>query len=302
MSRQGGRRLVPFAYGFRPFFLLGGVYAVVAIAVWLWVYGSGIMPDSRMPPQFWHAHEMIFGFIAAAIAGFLLTAVPSWTGGRGFSGWPLIGLTVVWLAGRAAFAFGDRLNIGFLGAAELVFLPGVILLVAPSLFRGGNRNTRLVPVLLVFWAMDILFLYGIQANNLALSGAALRGALGLVLVLVTVIGGRIVPAFTANAERAARFDGNPRERMTAIGVADEIFVRTFPLHARTEKLIQEGLQRLMEGRTAFVIAHRLSTIVNADRIYVLDQGRVTEIGNHRQLLVKDGLYAALWKVQAGIGA
>jgi len=199
MNRPTEKRLVPFAYGFRPFFLLAGLFAAVSVTAWLWVYGAGAFPDARMPPQFWHAHEMIFGFIAAAIAGFLLTAVPSWTGSRGFSGLPLVVLTAVWLAGRIAFGLGDTLPFGLLAAVELAFLPGVMLLVAPSLFRSSNRNARLLVVLLVFWAMDAWFLYGIAAGDVAASAAALRGALGLVLVLITVIGGRIVPAFTRNA-------------------------------------------------------------------------------------------------------
>ena len=199
MNRPAGKKLVPFAYGFRPFFLLAGIYAALSVVAWLWVYGAGVIPDPRIPPQFWHAHEMIFGFIAAAIAGFLLTAVPSWTGSRGFSGPPLVVLTALWLAGRIAFGLGDTLPFGLLAALELAFLPGVMLLVAPSLFRSSNRNARLLVVLLVFWATDAWFMYGIAAGDIAVSAAALRGALGLVLVLITVIGGRIVPAFTRNA-------------------------------------------------------------------------------------------------------
>lgn len=199
MNRPAEKRLVPFAYGFRPFFLLAGIFAALSVFAWLWVYGAGAVPDPRMPPQFWHAHEMLFGFIAAAIAGFLLTAVPSWTGSRGFSGLPLVVLTAVWLAGRIAFGLGDTLPFGLVAALELAFLPGVMLLVAPSLFRSSNRNARLLVVLLVFWAMDAWFLHGIGAGDVAASAAALRGALGLVLVLITVIGGRIVPAFTRNA-------------------------------------------------------------------------------------------------------
>ncbi len=199
MSRAAGQRLVPFAYGFRPFFLLAGVFAVVAVVAWLWVYGAGAVPDARMPPSSWHGHEMIFGFIAAAIAGFLLTAVPSWTGNRGFSGAPLVVLTLAWLAGRVAFALGDGLPFTLLAVAELAFLPAVMLLVAPSLVRSSNRNTPLLAVLAAFWALDALFLYGIATGRVATSAVALRGALGLVLVLITVIGGRIVPAFTRSA-------------------------------------------------------------------------------------------------------
>ena len=199
MTGAAQKGLVPFAYGFRPFFLAAGVFAVVSVVGWLWVYGAGTVPDARMPPQFWHGHEMIFGFIAAAIAGFLLTAVPSWTGNRGFSGAPLVLLTAAWLTGRVAFGLGDKLPFALLALAELAFLPGLMLLVAPSLFRGKNRNTPLLAVLLAFWALDALFLYGIATGNMATSTVALRGALGLVLVLITVIGGRIVPAFTRNA-------------------------------------------------------------------------------------------------------
>ena len=75
-------RFVPFAYGFRPFFLLAGLYAFVAVAAWLWLFPAGPTIGNGVPPQLWHGHEMIFGFIAAAIAGLLLTAVPRWTGGR----------------------------------------------------------------------------------------------------------------------------------------------------------------------------------------------------------------------------
>ena len=206
MSRAAGKRLVPFAYGFRPFFLLAGLFAAVSIAAWLWVYGAGAIPDARMPPQFWHSHEMLFGFIAAAMAGFLLTAVPSWTGGRGFSGPPLVLLTALWLAGRIAFGVGDGVPVALLCLAELAFIPAVMLLIAPSLFRSGNRNKPLLAMLLAFWAMDAVFLYGVATGDTAIAAAALRGALSLVLVLVTVIGGRVVPAFTRNALNQAGQD------------------------------------------------------------------------------------------------
>ena len=73
-------KLALFSYGFRPFFLLTGLYAVIAVAIWLLTLFTGTWPDNNLPPYLWHGHEMIFGFVAAAIAGFLLTAVPSWTG------------------------------------------------------------------------------------------------------------------------------------------------------------------------------------------------------------------------------
>ena len=236
MSRAARTGLVPFAYGFRPFFLLAGVFAIVSVVSWLWVYGAGAVPDARMPPQFWHGHEMVFGFIAAAIAGFLLTAVPSWTGNHGFSGAPLVLLSAAWLAGRVAFGLGDAVPFALLAVAELSFLPGVMLLVAPSLFRSNNRNTPLLVVLAAFWALDALFIYGVATGKVALSTVVLRGALGLVLVLITVIGGRVVPAFTRNALARNGRDATPRSYL----LVEKLVVPVMLAYAVTGMLLPSG--------------------------------------------------------------
>src|SRR5215469_4370603 len=102
-TAQPIRGLVPFAYGFRPFFLLAGLAALLNLAVWLAVFfDPGLWPATAIAPMYWHAHEMMFGFIAAAIAGFLLTAVPGWTGRSSYAGTPLIALSGLWLLGRIA--------------------------------------------------------------------------------------------------------------------------------------------------------------------------------------------------------
>ena len=191
-----------FAYGFRPFFLLAGLYAAGSIAAWVWLFPRGATPMSSLVPQLWHGHEMIFGFIAAAIAGFMLTAVPNWTGERGFAGRPLIVLTALWLAGRVAFAIGDVLPIEALMVAELMFVPGLMIVLAPPIMRSSNRNWPLLLLLLAFWCGDATFAYAALSGHVALASTALRGSLGLVLVLITIIGGRIIPAFTGNALRA----------------------------------------------------------------------------------------------------
>lgn len=198
---QSPQRFVPFAYGFRPFFLLAGWFAVAAIGLWLWLYPGRSGPWELLPVQLWHGHEMLFGFVGAAIAGFMLTAVPSWTGDRGFAGLPLTGLTVLWLAGRVAMYAGDALPFWLMAAAELAFLPVLAALLAPPLLRATNRNTPLLFVLLVLWSADAVFVYALAIGDPGLANTALRAALNLILLLVTVIGGRIVPAFTANALR-----------------------------------------------------------------------------------------------------
>lgn len=211
-ARESSPQFALFSYGFRPFFLLAGLYAFVAIATWLWILTSGATPALAMPSLLWHAHEMLYGFIAAAIAGFMLTAVPSWTGSRGFAGAPLIVLTLTWLAGRVAFALSGHLRIEVLFATELLFLPALALLIAPSLLRSSNRNRPLLLVLLAFWLLDLLFLIAVRSNDIQLARKALYAGIDLVMLLITVIGGRIVPAFTANALRAKGLAVEPRNR------------------------------------------------------------------------------------------
>ncbi|HEY8051326.1 MAG TPA: NnrS family protein, partial [Steroidobacteraceae bacterium] len=175
---------------------------MLSLIAWLWIYTVGALPLPRQPPQLWHGHEMVFGFVAAAIAGFLLTAVPSWTGARGFAGAPLVALTLVWLGGRLAFAFAAVLPFTVVAVCELAFLPALAVLVAPPLLRARNRNTRLLLVLAGIWATDLVFVIALGRGDVLLARGALLVAIDIVLLLITIIGGRIVPAFTTNALRA----------------------------------------------------------------------------------------------------
>jgi uncharacterized protein involved in response to NO len=209
-TTDGNARLVPFAYGFRPFFLLSLAYAVVAIGLWLVFRAQEVVPLPTLPPHMWHAHEMLFGFIGAAIAGFLLTAVPSWTGSKGFAGWPLALLAALWLAGRLAFALATDLPVTAVAAIELLFLPCLAAFIAPPLLRSLNRNTFVLGVLAMLWFADAVYLCAFALGDTVLATRAIHGGIDLVLVLVTVIGGRIVPAFTANALRSRGKNGSMR--------------------------------------------------------------------------------------------
>ncbi len=208
------RRWTPFAYGFRPFFLLAGVYAAVGMSAWLWTYPTGLSLFRSLPPQLWHSHEMLFGFIAAAVAGFVLTAVPSWTGSRGFAGAPLITLVILWFAGRIAFAFFNTLPLIVVISAEILFLPAVMVTIAPSLFRTRNRNMVLLLVIAAFWSADLVFLYAVHAGDVVTASAALRAGIDVILLLMTMIAGRVVPPFTANALRKRGMDVSFHSRKT----------------------------------------------------------------------------------------
>lgn len=190
-----------FAFGFRPFFWVAGAYALFAVVAWLGIYETGVLPLPNQPAHLWHGHEMLYGFIGAAIAGFLLTAVPSWTGASGFAGVPLVLLTAVWLTGRLAFAAAAVLPLILVAVCDLAFIPALACLLAPPLLRARNRNSPLLFVLGAIWLTDACFLYALMRGDASLARSALLVAIDVILLLITVIGGRIVPVFTANALR-----------------------------------------------------------------------------------------------------
>ena len=207
--------LALFAYGFRPFFLLVGVTAIVAIVPWLRFIAGGGWPAAMPTPALWHAHEMLFAVVSAAVAGFLLTAVPGWTGRRGYSGVPLISLTLLWLAGRLALALYRLLPPALAASIDLAFFPALGLWLAPALLRGGRRNA----VFLVF--LSILFVSNLLVH-LQLADEADTARIGLILavdtylLMIGVIGGRIIPAFTVNALRRR----DPSLSMPGRGIVD----------------------------------------------------------------------------------
>jgi uncharacterized protein involved in response to NO len=192
-----------FASGFRPTFLAAGVAAVVLVPLWVLVWGFGWSLSTGWPPTMWHAHEMVFGFIAAAIAGFLLTAVPSWTGQRGFAGWPLVLLMALWVAARVLVATAAQWPAILVGAVDVAFLLALASLVAPSLLRSQNRNTPLLAVLALLAASNAVSHWALAHRDAGFAYHAILIGIDIALLLVTVIGGRILPAFTANALRSS---------------------------------------------------------------------------------------------------
>jgi uncharacterized protein involved in response to NO len=174
-----------FAAGFRPFFLLGAAWAAIAVPVWLTAYVHGYAPPGTLPAMFWHAHEMVYGFGMAALAGFLLTAIPNWTGRLPLRGMPLALLAGLWLAGRIALLVP--------GAAllDLAFPAVLTAAVARELVAGRNwRNLPMLAALALLFAGNLLFHLGVYAG--------LRLGVATLLMLIALVGGRIVPSFTRN--------------------------------------------------------------------------------------------------------
>ncbi len=183
-----------FSMGFRPFFLFAGLWAALSIPIWIAAY-AGLLPIEQFTRS-WHAHEMLFGYLGGVIAGFLLTAVPNWTGRLPVAGAPLAALFALWAAGRLAMLFQSE----FGAAAAIVdsaFLFTLAAIVAREVFAGKNKRNIPVSILvaLLGCANVLTHLAAVDAG-IALLGE--RIAIGVVAMLVTLIGGRIVPSFTRN--------------------------------------------------------------------------------------------------------
>jgi uncharacterized protein involved in response to NO len=190
-------------HGFRPFFLLGASWAALALTLWLATLAGAGLPTA-MAPLAWHRHEMLFGYIAAVVAGFLMTAVPNWTGGLLLRGRPLLRLVLLWVAARLAVLTGAWLgpwpgvvlDVGFLAA-----LAGAI-----GREVAAGRNWRNLPVVALVSLLALADLLSHLEQVLALPWDMLgdRLAIGAVAGLVALIGGRITPSFTTNWLKARK--------------------------------------------------------------------------------------------------
>jgi len=200
-----------FAQGFRPFFLLAGLVALGVIAPWIAALHGAALPEGPLPLPYWHAHEMLAGFVGAAISGFLLTAVPNWTSRPAYGGAPLVLPVTLFVLGRLALAPGSPVPVGLAAALALLSLPVLLLTVLPALVRAGRLRLFGPPALIFgFWIGDLLML-GDAAGWF--EGTWRMGEflmLDLALVLVGLIGGRIVPSFTVNALRKQGRDATLR--------------------------------------------------------------------------------------------
>ncbi|MFO1134855.1 MAG: NnrS family protein [Rhodoblastus sp.] len=214
-----------FSYGFRPFFLFAAIQAALAIAAWtLWLDGATGLP-SAFAPVAWHAHELLFGYASAVVAGFLLTAVPNWTGRLPVVGLPLVGLFGLWLLGRAAMAASALLHPLALALLTLAFPVALLALVAREVLAGRNvRNIKVVAVLAALCLAQLCF--HLEVWRSGASTFSERLAIAAYLLLVMIVGGRIVPSFTTNwikrenpGRVPAPFDRFDKAAMVVGGVA-----------------------------------------------------------------------------------
>ncbi len=195
--------------GFRPFFLASSIWAAVGVPLWLGAYAEGLIVPTQLAPAVWHAHEMVFGFAAATITGFLLTAIPNWTGRLPLQGSPLAILLLFWGIGRAAVLISAMIGSPAATVADLAFPATFLAAVAREIIAGKNwRNLPIVGALALLLIGNLLVHLG--AAGVA-DTAELGNRLGLVtlLLLISLVGGRIVPSFTRNWLAKVRPDVHP---------------------------------------------------------------------------------------------
>lgn len=204
-----------FSYGFRPFFLLAGLYAIAPMATVYWAFTTGTWPERAIPLFTWHGHEMLFGFAATAIAGFLLTAAPTWTNTKAVSGPALIGLVAIWFVGRVVFSPWVQTADIVLLVSSVAFFPALALIVAIPLARTRSyRNLPFVLLLMILFLADVAF----HARRFGWIGGelvdGLRLAVNAIMLMIVVVGGRIIPAFTRNALVSLGRDSSMRSQRT----------------------------------------------------------------------------------------
>lgn len=208
------------SYGFRPFFLGAGIVAVVTMVIWIGALSLGWeIGGTSYGALNWHAHEMLFGYATAALAGFMLTAIPNWTGRMPLSGRPLLVLVLLWLCGRIGMLAPDIFGLYPATLMDAAFLPALAFVAGREIVAG--RNWKNLKILV---ALSVLSLTNIYFHSAVLFGGdvqlAFRAGVSALVTLIGIIGGRIIPSFTRNwlVKRGASHLPRPFGRFDAAAI------------------------------------------------------------------------------------
>lgn len=265
------------SYGFRPFFLLAGFHASLSMALWIGALSGLWSVGGTEGPIAWHAHEMLFGYATAALGGFVLTAVPNWTGRLPVSGLPLAALVALWLAGRSVDLAPALLGDAVSALIDSLYLPALAFVVTREVVAGSNwQNARVAVGLTTLAGLNIAF------HAIALQGAdpaiVFRATVALYVLLVCHIGGRIVPSFTRNylARRGATrlpapmgwIDQAALASALVAGLSWTVFPQAWP--TLTTALVAAGLNglRLLRWRGAATWREPLLLVLHVGYAFV----------------------------------
>lgn len=204
-TTNSGQELTPlWRLGFRPFFLFSAIFAAIGIVLWLLVFLGAMHPVGSFDPILLHAHEMIYGYATAVIAGFVLTASQNWTERPGLKGTPLKFLFLLWVLGRGLMSVTQTPS-PVIAAIDLSFYPALGIAMFPYLRPADMKVER------VFFLFFALYFTGNLLMHLErlgiVSGYGLRGALlGLntTILMIVFMGGRLIPFFTESEKAKAQ--------------------------------------------------------------------------------------------------
>ena len=214
-----------WSLAFRPFFLAASVWSVLALALWIAMLLTGVSQPSRFDPVSWHIHAMLFGFVLAAIAGFILTAIPNWTDRVPIRGAALSRLVLLWLLGRIACFVSSFLPLWLAALADVAFPFVLCAVVAREIVAARNWRNLVMPVPIGVLGIANLLMYLAVGGSGVPAGLGWRLAIFAIIVLVSAVGGRIIPTFTRNWLVMRGSDGPP----SAHGPIDRMALGT--LHA-----------------------------------------------------------------------
>ena len=264
--------------GFRPFFFAGAAWALLALIAWLLSLSGAAELPTAMDALAWHRHEMLFGFVGAVIAGFLLTAIPNWTGRLPIAGPPLAAFAGQWVAARLAVFLSGEVGIVAAAVLDVGFLLVLAAIAGQEVLAAKNRNVPVVGIVLLLALASALDHAG-MAGAMEDTGAGVRLAIGMITVLISLIGGRIVPSFTRNwlAKRGVK-EGLPTQPgrfdlvCVAVTFAASLAWVLFPSHAVTAGLLLAAgalqLVRLARWKGHRTLADRLVLMLHVAFLWV----------------------------------
>lgn len=219
--------------GFRPLFLAAAGFSIVALITWAGVLTQSWSFEPYGGSYWWHAHEMLFGFVSTVVVGFLLTAVQSWTGVAGVKGARLLFLVLLWLSARILIFFNVGENSWWLGVVDLAFLPTAALFLALPIAKVRQyRNLFFVPILLLMTVSNAYMHYGIYSADSEWLVIGSRAMVILLTALMCVLGGRVFPMFTANGTKTKKvipWDWLEKVSLGVMVILVMIFVFVIPL-------------------------------------------------------------------------
>lgn len=228
-----------FRLAFRPFFLLPALLSVVSLLVWLAILNGTLSWQGSIAVNNWHGHEMIFGFAASVVIGFLLTAAQTWTGVRSIHSWKLALLVLFWLLARIAFITNDSSILLAGMVSELAWWSMSLGYLSYMLIKSNNsRNLIFIPLLTLLATLDATTLYATITHNVAFASHLSYVSVFMITAVVTILGGRVIPFFTSRALNLPTIQAKPiLERLTAISMCLTIISFTLSYWLNTTSVL-----------------------------------------------------------------